>query len=184
MPRCSPSRAVMEATRERPHLQLPAALPHLRRRARDRRGAGRRRLGLHPREILGEPVLGRRGRQRLHPLPVYRRALPLSPQRARRIRRSGATRIRIAAATACAPTSGSPSRSASASRISASSTPRPRATRSSSISTTRPAPSAASRAGRAPSSRSPLSASTSSARRRCAARTGSASNATSARSAS
>ena len=44
--------------RERPHLQLPADVPHLRRRARHRLGAGRRRLGLYPREILGERTSG------------------------------------------------------------------------------------------------------------------------------
>ena len=73
--------AVMEANGERPHLRLPAALPH--RPAAcvaHRRGADRRRLGLHPREVLGAAVLGRRRRPRLHPLPVYRRALPLPRQ--------------------------------------------------------------------------------------------------------
>jgi fatty-acyl-CoA synthase len=55
-----------------------------------------RRLGVHPREILGAPVLGRRRRQRVHAVPVRRRALPLPGQRAAVHPKEGQHRIRLA----------------------------------------------------------------------------------------
>ena len=64
----------------RPHVRLPADVPHHRRRGGDRLGAAQRRLGGDPREVLGARILGRRGALRLHAVPVHRRALPLSRQ--------------------------------------------------------------------------------------------------------
>ncbi len=66
----------------RPHVQLPAHVPHGRRRSGDRRGAGQRRLGVHPREILRARILERRRARGVHAVSVYRRALPLSGQHA------------------------------------------------------------------------------------------------------
>ena len=58
-------------------LQLPADVSQRRRRARDRRGSGRRRLGGDPRTILCAPVLERRRPLGLHAVPVHRRAVPV-----------------------------------------------------------------------------------------------------------
>ena len=66
--------------RQRPHVRLPAALSHRRRRAGDRRAADPGRLGGDPRQIFRARVLGRHRALGLHLLPVYRRALPLPPQ--------------------------------------------------------------------------------------------------------
>ena len=93
--RCSPSPAVIEATEQRPHLRLPADVPHLRRRARDRRRADGRRLGLHPREVLGEPVLGRRRRPRLHAASSISASSAATSSTRRRTRRSASTSIRL-----------------------------------------------------------------------------------------
>ena len=166
-----------------PHLCLPADVPHLRRRARPRRGADGRRERGAPRAVFRLAVLGRHRQERLHGLPVYRRALPLPPEQPRRIRRRRRTGSGLPAATASGPTSGRISRSASASRKSSNGTPRPRATASSSISTARSARSAASRNGSRGSSSSRSCASTSTRSSRCAAPTGCASNARPARSA-
>ena len=51
---------MMDTRPERPHVRLPADVSQRRRRRGDRRGAGRRRLGGDPREVLRAPVLGRR----------------------------------------------------------------------------------------------------------------------------
>ena len=51
-------------------------------------------------------LLGRHRRLRLHPVPVYRRALPLSGQRAADSRARRSIACACAAATGCAPTSG------------------------------------------------------------------------------
>ena len=80
----------------RPHLQLPAALSHLGRRARDRRrrcvagGSVFIREKFSARQFWDDVV-----DQRLHALPVYRRALPLSPQRAAASEGDAATSIRL-----------------------------------------------------------------------------------------
>ena len=96
----------MGTTSVRPHVRLPADVPHRRRRGGDRRAAGQRRLGGDPREILGARVLGRRRALRLHDVPVYRRAVPLSAERAAACEARRATACGSPAATACAPTSG------------------------------------------------------------------------------
>ena len=66
----------------RPHVRLPADVSHRRRRGGDRSAAGPRRLGRDPRKIFRAEVLERYRRVGLHAVPVYRRALPLSCQRA------------------------------------------------------------------------------------------------------
>ena len=67
-----------EHARLGPHVRLPAALPHLRRRACDRRAAAQGRLGGDPRALLRARVLGRRGALGVHAAAIYRRVLPLS----------------------------------------------------------------------------------------------------------
>ena len=57
--------------------------------------SGARRIGGDPRALLGEPVLGRRRRAGLHVVPVYRRAVPLSRQRARASARRAAPALRL-----------------------------------------------------------------------------------------
>ena len=90
-------------------------------------------------------VLGRRRALRLHAVPVYRRALPLSRATRRRIRASARIASGSPAATACGRTSGRRSSTASRSRRSWSSTPRPKATCRCSTSRASRARSAASR---------------------------------------
>ena len=108
---------------------------------------------------------------RLHRVPVYRRAVPLSARHAAASARDGRTGCGSPAATACAATCGKPSGSVSASRASWSSMPPPRAISRSTTASDGPARSGISR----PSSRTafpwPLSAATARAARRCAART-------------
>ena len=117
-----------EHARQRPHVRLPAALPHLRRRAGDRRAAAQGRLGGDPRPLLRARVLGRRGALGVHAAAIYRRVLPLPRQLAAAIRRSASTSCGSPAATGCVPTSGRNSSSASRFRRSSSSTPPPKAT--------------------------------------------------------
>ena len=53
---------MMNAQPERSDVQLSADVSQRRRHSRDRRDAGQRRVGGNPREILGQPVLGRHRR--------------------------------------------------------------------------------------------------------------------------
>ena len=147
------------------------------------RGADGRRQRRDPRAILRQHVLGRHRPARLHRLPVYRRALPLSPEQPDASAGDEAHASGSPAATGCGPTSGRISSGASASRRSSNGMRRPRATASSSTSTARSARSAASRNGWSGSSSPRSSASTSRPSSRCAARTASASSARRARSA-
>ncbi len=71
-----------ECAGKRPDVSLPADVPLGRRRACGGCGADRRRIGLHPRPVFGEPVLDGRGRARVFALPVCRRTLPVPCQRA------------------------------------------------------------------------------------------------------
>ena len=130
---------------ERPDVQLPADVSQRRRRARDRRGPGGRRLGGDPRTILGAPVLERRRPLGLHAVPVHRRAVPVPAAHRAASARDGSPDPDVLRQRAAGPTSGTRSRSGFASRTSWSSTPRPKATSRSSTSKASPAPSAASR---------------------------------------
>ena len=67
----------------RPHVQLPADVSQRRRCRRHRRRPGARRLDADPRQILRSAFLGRYRRRRMHAVPIYRRTMPLSAQRAR-----------------------------------------------------------------------------------------------------
>ena len=89
-------------TSEDRHVQLPADASQRRRRRRHRRAVGRRRLGGHRAEILGEPLLGRRRALGMHVVSIYRRALPLSRRGADRIFASVAPSCGWRWATACA----------------------------------------------------------------------------------
>ena len=66
--------------RQRPHVRLSAALSHRRRRGRDRRAPGPRRLGGDPGQVFRARVLGRHRALGVHLLSIHRRALPLSHQ--------------------------------------------------------------------------------------------------------
>ena len=90
----------------RPHVRLPADVPHRRRARGDRLGAAQRRLGGDPREILRPRILGRRGAPRMHAVPVHRRAVPLSRAFAAESERNASTACGWPAATACGPTCG------------------------------------------------------------------------------
>ena len=131
---------------ERPHVRLPADVSQRRRRRGDRRGAGQRRLGADPREVLRAAVLGRR-----HAASTARCSNISASSAAtwctrRRIRaRAAASAAGSPAATACGPTCGTRSRTASGSRRFSNSTPRPKATSRSTTAKASPAPSAASR---------------------------------------
>ncbi len=95
--------------------------------------------------FLGQPLLGRRRRRRLHDLPVYRRALPLSRDRPAAAEGAHAPDCAWPAATDCRAMSGRHSRNGSAFRGSSNFTPRPRVTYRSTIAKGRRAPSAACR---------------------------------------
>ena len=121
--------AAIGAPAERPRLYLPADVSHQRRRRGAGPGARRRRLRLHPREILGERLLERLRAREMHAVRLYRRTLPLSDEQPRSSRRSASTASAPASATGFGPTSTPPSRSASSCARSMSSTPRPKAMR-------------------------------------------------------
>ena len=70
------------------------------------RDAGQRRLGGDPREVLRAATSGTTSSLGLHDVPVYRRAVPLPGERAAASATRRAHRLRLAAATACGPTSG------------------------------------------------------------------------------
>ena len=125
--------------RQRPHVRLSAAVSHRRRRGRDRRASGPRRLGGDPGQVFRKRVLGRHRALGVHLLSIYRRALPLPHQLAAAARTSARTIFASPAATACGPTSGRNSSDVSAFRASSSSTPPPKATFRCSISTARKA---------------------------------------------
>ena len=72
----------------------------------DRRGAGRRRLGGHPRKILGARVLGRRRRHDCTLFQYIGELCRYLAQRAAAPEGDAATASGSAAATACGPTSG------------------------------------------------------------------------------
>ena len=85
----------------RTHVRLPAALSQRRRRGRDRRAAGARRFGSDPRPIFRAALLGRHRRRQLHDLSIYRRAVPLSGQRAGASQANALIACGFAAATDC-----------------------------------------------------------------------------------
>ena len=86
---------LMNTGARRPHVRLPADVSQRRRCRRHRRRPGARRLGADPRQIFRAAVLGRCRRLRLHAVPVYRRTVPLSAQRAGPSPRERAHRLRI-----------------------------------------------------------------------------------------
>ena len=137
---------MMDTGAERPHVQLPADVSQRRRRGGDRRGAGRRRLGGDPREVLGAAGSGTTSSrwdctlfQYIGELCRYLR------QRAAASARDARTAAAVLRQRACGPTSGRSSRAASAFRRSSNSTPRPKATSRCTTARASPARSAASR---------------------------------------
>ena len=72
----------LEREGERPDVQCAAALSFGGRRLRARPGASHRRIGDLEAQILGARILGRCAPLQGDALPVYRRALPLPPERA------------------------------------------------------------------------------------------------------
>ncbi len=119
---------VMDTQADRPHVRLPADVPHRRRAGCDRLGAAQRRLGGDPREILRARILGRRGAARMHAVPVHRRAVPLPRAFAAQSERDQAPPAAGLRQWACGPICGRSSRPGSASRTSSNSTARPKAT--------------------------------------------------------
>ena len=135
---------MMDTGPRRPDVQLPAALSQRRRRRRDRRGAGQRRFGGDPRKILRAAASGTTStRWDCTLVPVYRRAVPLSGQRAAASARAPPSDPAVLRQRAAAGCVGRRSRRASASRRSWSSTPPPKATCRCTTSTASPARSAA-----------------------------------------